>query len=137
MGYSSDRSGGRRASEDPDALLREIEESYKINGSIVRLIAKQKDALLRGAHGRPYIAGADELKPIIVGLEKALHELSGSWLPPFALGQAWGAIRRAGGRSLPPWGHKVRILDRIDGRQIRLWSLQQALEHDWSRTLMR
>jgi predicted nuclease of restriction endonuclease-like (RecB) superfamily len=35
-----------------------------------------------------------------------------------------------------PWGHNVRLLDRIGGRNERLWYAQQAIEHGWSRAVL-
>lgn len=35
-----------------------------------------------------------------------------------------------------PWGHNVRLLDRIDGHAERLWYARQAIEHGWSRAIL-
>jgi len=35
-----------------------------------------------------------------------------------------------------PWGHNVRLLDRIDGHAERLWYVRQAIEHGWSRAIL-
>ena len=35
-----------------------------------------------------------------------------------------------------PWGHNVRILDRVKDDQERLWYAQQTLEHGWSRAVL-
>jgi predicted nuclease of restriction endonuclease-like (RecB) superfamily len=35
-----------------------------------------------------------------------------------------------------PWGHNVRLLDRIEGRGERLWYARQAIEHGWSRAIL-
>ena len=33
-----------------------------------------------------------------------------------------------------PWGHNLRVLDRIKDRATREWYLRSALEHGWSQT---
>jgi len=35
-----------------------------------------------------------------------------------------------------PWGHNVRLLDRIDGHAERLWYVRQAIEHGGSRAIL-
>ena len=35
-----------------------------------------------------------------------------------------------------PWGHNVRLLDRIESRDKRLWYARQAIEHGWSRAVL-
>ena len=35
-----------------------------------------------------------------------------------------------------PWGHNVRLLDRIESRNERLWYARQAIEHGWSRAVL-
>jgi predicted nuclease of restriction endonuclease-like (RecB) superfamily len=35
-----------------------------------------------------------------------------------------------------PWGHNVRLLDRIESRDERLWYARQAIEHGWSRAVL-
>lgn len=35
-----------------------------------------------------------------------------------------------------PWGHNLRILDRIKDRGTRKWLLRTALEHGWSQNLL-
>ncbi len=35
-----------------------------------------------------------------------------------------------------PWGHNVRLLDRIGSRDERLWYARQAIEHGWSRAVL-
>jgi predicted nuclease of restriction endonuclease-like (RecB) superfamily len=35
-----------------------------------------------------------------------------------------------------PWGHNVRLLDRLDAREERIWYARQAIEHGWSRDIL-
>ncbi len=35
-----------------------------------------------------------------------------------------------------PWGHNVRLLDRVDRRDERLWYARQVIEHGWSRAIL-
>ncbi len=35
-----------------------------------------------------------------------------------------------------PWGHNVRLLDKIDAPELRLWYAQQARKHGWSRDVL-
>lgn len=35
-----------------------------------------------------------------------------------------------------PWGHNVRLLDQVEGREERLWYARQAIEHGWSRNVL-
>lgn len=35
-----------------------------------------------------------------------------------------------------PWGHNVRILDKVDTHEKRLWYSQQAIENGWSRNIL-
>jgi predicted nuclease of restriction endonuclease-like (RecB) superfamily len=35
-----------------------------------------------------------------------------------------------------PWGHNVRVLDRIKDRPTREWYLRAALEHGWSQNVL-
>lgn len=35
-----------------------------------------------------------------------------------------------------PWGHQVRLLDKLDGPEDRLWYAAQASEHGWSRDVL-
>lgn len=35
-----------------------------------------------------------------------------------------------------PWGHNVKILDRVKDSQERLWYIQQTVEHGWSRNVL-
>lgn len=35
-----------------------------------------------------------------------------------------------------PWGHNVRLLDYVKGREERLWYARQAIEHGWSRNVL-
>jgi predicted nuclease of restriction endonuclease-like (RecB) superfamily len=35
-----------------------------------------------------------------------------------------------------PWGHNVRLLDRVEERDERLWYARQAIEHGWSRNTL-
>ena len=35
-----------------------------------------------------------------------------------------------------PWGHNVRILDRVKDYQERAWYIQQTIEHGWSRAVL-
>jgi predicted nuclease of restriction endonuclease-like (RecB) superfamily len=35
-----------------------------------------------------------------------------------------------------PWGHNVRLLDRLDGPDDRLWYARQAIENGWSRNVL-
>jgi predicted nuclease of restriction endonuclease-like (RecB) superfamily len=35
-----------------------------------------------------------------------------------------------------PWGHNVRLLDRLEGADDRLWYIRQAIEHGWSRNIL-
>ncbi len=35
-----------------------------------------------------------------------------------------------------PWGHNVRLLDRLNTAEERLWYARQAIEHSWSRNVL-
>jgi predicted nuclease of restriction endonuclease-like (RecB) superfamily len=35
-----------------------------------------------------------------------------------------------------PWGHNVRLLDMVKTSQERLWYIQQAVQHGWSRNVL-
>jgi predicted nuclease of restriction endonuclease-like (RecB) superfamily len=35
-----------------------------------------------------------------------------------------------------PWGHNVRLLDKLPNREERLWYAQKTLEHGWSRNVL-
>jgi predicted nuclease of restriction endonuclease-like (RecB) superfamily len=35
-----------------------------------------------------------------------------------------------------PWGHNVRILDKLNAAEERVWYVQQTLEHGWSRDVL-
>jgi predicted nuclease of restriction endonuclease-like (RecB) superfamily len=35
-----------------------------------------------------------------------------------------------------PWGHNVRLLDRVHSRDDRLWYARQAIQHGWSRHIL-
>jgi predicted nuclease of restriction endonuclease-like (RecB) superfamily len=35
-----------------------------------------------------------------------------------------------------PWGHNVRVLDRVKDRPTREWYLRAALEHGWSQNVL-
>ncbi|MGH7435993.1 MAG: DUF1016 N-terminal domain-containing protein, partial [Polyangiaceae bacterium] len=38
--------------------------------------------------------------------------------------------------ALLPWGHNVRLLDRVERRDHRIWYAKQAVEHGWSRNIL-
>ena len=35
-----------------------------------------------------------------------------------------------------PWGHNVRLLDKVSDREQRLWYAQQTIAHGWSRAVL-
>jgi predicted nuclease of restriction endonuclease-like (RecB) superfamily len=35
-----------------------------------------------------------------------------------------------------PWGHNVRLLDKLDGPDLRLWYVRKTIEHGWSRNIL-
>ena len=37
--------------------------------------------------------------------------------------------------SLLPWGHNIRLMQKLDEPDKRLWYLQRAVEHGWSRPM--
>ena len=37
---------------------------------------------------------------------------------------------------LLPWGHHIRLLDRVPDQQDRLFYVKQAIAHGWSRNVM-
>ena len=38
--------------------------------------------------------------------------------------------------SLLPWGHNIRLMQKVDDPERRLWYLQKAVEHGWSRDML-
>lgn len=68
-----------------------------------------------------------EMKGFSVRNLKYMRALAAAWPDEAIVQQAVAQI---------PWGHNVRLLDKVDDPELRLWYVRKSLEHGWSRDVL-
>jgi predicted nuclease of restriction endonuclease-like (RecB) superfamily len=96
-----------------EILTRQKEDGWGTR--VIERLAKDLRSEFPGMHG---------LSARNLGYMKAFAE---AWPEEAILQQAVAKL---------PWGHNVRILDYVKNPQERLWYVQQAIEHGWSRNVL-
>ena len=85
--------------------------------------------------------GAKVIDQLGVDLRRAFPEMKGlsprnlKYMRAFA--EAWpgeGMVQQSVAQL--PWGHNVRILDKVEDGAERLWYARKAMEHGWSRNTL-
>ena len=130
------------------AWLNDLKTRIRTTQVKVALTANAQLVLLYWSIGRDILArqekegwGAHVIDRLSADLHAAFPDMKGlssrnlKYMRAFA--EAWPdeeIVQQAVARL--PWGHNVRLLDRIDNRDERLWYARQAMEHGWSRAIL-
>jgi predicted nuclease of restriction endonuclease-like (RecB) superfamily len=138
----------RRAPAGYAAFLGEVKARVRAAQVRAALAVNAELVLLYWSLGRDILArqkkegwGAQVIDRLSADLRAAFPEMAGfsprnlKYMRAFAAAWPEEEIVQQIVAQLP-WGHNVRLLDLLEGREQRLWYARQAIEHGWSRNVL-
>ncbi|HLK59307.1 MAG TPA: DUF1016 N-terminal domain-containing protein, partial [Chthonomonadaceae bacterium] len=129
-------------------FLRDVKERIRTAQVRAALAVNRELILLYWQIGRDILSrqqaegwGAKVIERLARDLKAAFPDIQGlsrtNLLYMRAFAEAWPEqefVQQAVGQI--PWGHNVRLLDKLADREARLWYAQKTIEHGWSRTIL-
>src|SRR5579871_1428665 len=131
-----------------EEFLRDVKERIRTAQVRAALAVNRELILLYWQIGRDILSrqqaegwGAKVIERLARDLKAAFPDIQGlsrtNLLYMRAFAEAWPEqefVQQAVGQI--PWGHNVRLLDKLADREARLWYAQKTIEHGWSRTIL-
>lgn len=131
-----------------DDLLRELKARVREAQTRAALAVNRELVLLYWRIGRDILRqqaeqgwGTRIIDRLAMDLRAAFPEMKGfsprnlKYMRAFAEAYPDEAIVQQAVAQIP-WGHHVRLLDRVEDRNVRAWYLQQTIQHGWSRNVL-